>query len=468
MISRIIPLRTLATMVTDAVALTLAAVMAIGLRASFGVGVVPIEIYVAAWPALPLMLLILALRRLYRSLPCAAHEELRHITLSVTLGFGLLGTGAFLSGQADAWSRWVLLLAWLLALALVPLLRWLLRLTCSLRQWWRTPCIVLGGGATGRLVVQRLLRNPWIGLHPVAVLDDDPALIGSTVHGVPIVGPLSEAAAIARRMRLDTAIVAMPGAPAERLFALERENAKVFSRLVLVPALVGFASSDLSAHDLGGIVGISTRRQLLMPIPRLVKRVLDLALIVVLAIPVVLLLGVLALAIRLTSRGPVFFRQQRLGMGGSVFPVLKFRTMVVDAEQRLAEVLATDPVRRVEYETYHKMRNDPRVTAIGALLRKTSLDELPQFWNVVRGQMSFVGPRAYLVSEREKMSHHADLILGVRPGITGLWQVSGRSEITFGERLEMEQHYVRIWSVWLDIVILVQTIRVVLMVKGAY
>jgi lipopolysaccharide/colanic/teichoic acid biosynthesis glycosyltransferase len=176
----------------------------------------------------------------------------------------------------------------------------------------------------------------------------------------------------------------------------------------------------------------------------------------------------IALLIKLDSRGAIFFAQERMGINGTRFKALKFRSMHENAETRLQEILTKNHKLREEYEVFHKLRHDPRVTRLGQFLRKYSLDELPQLWNVLKGDMSLVGPRAYMPSELDKMNSSENIILRVLPGITGLWQVRGRNNFSFQERLDIDVYYVRNWSLSLDLYLLVSTIRVVMMGKGAF
>ena len=174
--------------------------------------------------------------------------------------------------------------------------------------------------------------------------------------------------------------------------------------------------------------------------------------------------------IKLTDKGPVFFKQKRVGYGGKEFYIYKFRSMYPDAEKRLKEILERDPEARKEWETTFKLKNDPRVTPVGKFLRKTSLDELPQFFNVLKGDMSVVGPRPVVKEELEKFyKDKAKYYLSVKPGVTGYWQVEGRSDVQdYKERVEMDVWYVKNRSFWLDIKIILKTIWVMLTGKGAY
>lgn len=204
-------------------------------------------------------------------------------------------------------------------------------------------------------------------------------------------------------------------------------------------------------------MALEVRNQLASGTNRAVKRIIDLlvatVLLAVLAVPLL----IMALLIRLDTPGSALHLSPRVGRYGRTFACIKFRTMYLDAQQRLEEILATDPAKQTEYEQYRKLSNDPRVTRVGRVLRRLSLDEFPQLINVVLGQMSLVGPRPYLVSELDAMGPDRDLIFLARPGMTGYWQVEERNEASFEERQALEADYVRNWSVWWDIVILLRT-----------
>jgi Undecaprenyl-phosphate galactose phosphotransferase WbaP len=210
------------------------------------------------------------------------------------------------------------------------------------------------------------------------------------------------------------------------------------------------------------------RYNLLSPLNRYAKRMVELASSLVLALVLLPLFGLLAVLVRASSSGPVFFRQQRIGRQRRLFACVKFRTMYTDAEKRLPDLLDGDARTRAEYERYARITNDPRVTPIGRFLRRTSLDELPQVWNVLRGEMALVGPRPYLPREAEKVGEYLDTIVRVRPGMTGLWQVSGRAELPFRERNVLDEYYIRNWSLWMDLSILLRTLRAVVGGRGAY
>ncbi len=199
------------------------------------------------------------------------------------------------------------------------------------------------------------------------------------------------------------------------------------------------------------------------------KRAFDI-IISILLLPFVLpIIGLIAILIKIDSEGPVFFIQDRLGKNGKKFKCIKFRTMYVNNDEILEEYLKRNPEKREEWNKYKKLKSfDPRVTRVGRFLRKTSLDELPQIFNVIKGDMSLVGPRPYLPKEETDMGYFKNTILLTKPGITGLWQVSGRNELEFKVRLILDERYVLNWSFWLDLLIMLKTIKVVLKREGAY
>ncbi|MGI8911558.1 MAG: sugar transferase, partial [Rubrobacteraceae bacterium] len=222
------------------------------------------------------------------------------------------------------------------------------------------------------------------------------------------------------------------------------------------------------ARDLSGVFGVEIGHNLLDPWTQRVKRAMDLGATLIGGLLILPLFVTLFLLVWLDSRGPVLYKTQRMGRDGRLFHCIKFRTMVPEAEAALQKLLEEDPRAREEYTKYHKLRDDPRVTRAGRFLRKTSLDELPQLWNVLRGEMSLVGPRPYLPRESGDIGASQDDILRVTPGVTGPWQVSGRNHLSFGERVRMDNQYVRNWSVWLDFLLLASTVRCVLFDRGAY
>lgn len=222
--------------------------------------------------------------------------------------------------------------------------------------------------------------------------------------------------------------------------------------------------TDDNSTTPGKTGGAASPRRVLSPW----KRALDLVIAVPTLIFVAPLLIALAVMIRMHDAGPALFRQSRIGFDGRTFVCFKFRTMVMDAEGALRRHLEKDPRAAAEWAATQKLRRDPRITPVGRFLRRTSLDELPQLFNILRGEMSVVGPRPIVENEVPKYGDLFDYYIGVRPGVTGLWQVSGRNDVPYPERVRMDADYVKDWSIWLDLRILLLTIPAVLFSRGAY
>ncbi|MEM9976874.1 MAG: undecaprenyl-phosphate galactose phosphotransferase WbaP, partial [Cyanobacteria bacterium P01_D01_bin.2] len=300
-----------------------------------------------------------------------------------------------------------------------------------------------------------------------AVLDDDVTKHGS-LEGVPVIGNLAQAPVLANRDQIPYAIMAMPGVHRDRLLYVAQRYGRAFPHLLIIPDLFGMASLWVAARDLGGVLGLESRQQLLLPGPKLAKSLLDNCLTLLVGIVCLPLIALIALTIRLDSPGPIFYAQVRIGRRGRPFKAWKFRTMVPNADKVLKEYLHRQPELRTHWDQDHKLKYDPRITRVGRWLRRTSLDEMPQLWNVLRGEMSLVGPRPIVHDEVRRYADKFELYTQVLPGLTGLWQVSGRNNITYEERVNLDAYYVRNWSVWLDLYILIRTVWVVLMGDGAY
>lgn len=428
----------------------------------------PLRDYLELWPSIILFVGIFAWQRLYHISGINPADEIRRVFRSSILVY-LIAVGALFAVRAETnISRWILVVGAAGTIFLVLSFRYFLRCCLSRFDWWGEPVLVMGAGTTAQKVVRSLRRSPYLGWRPVAILDDDITKQGQEISGVPIIGSLDDAPDLARKMHLRTAIIAMPGASIERLRQLEQACAKVYPHLIILPNFCGYASMWVESRDFGGILGLEIRRNLLMIWPRFVKRSLDLTLCLLGMIFVLPITIIFAILIKSTSKGPIFYGQQRVGRDGKMFKAWKFRSMVSNADIVLKDYLEKHPELREEWEKDHKLRNDPRVTLVGRILRKTSLDELPQIWNVIRGDMSLIGPRPIVQAEIPKYRDLFDLYVQVRPGISGLWQVSGRNDTTYDERVMLDAAYVRNWSVWLDVWILIRTVRVVVFGKGAY
>jgi exopolysaccharide biosynthesis polyprenyl glycosylphosphotransferase len=288
---------------------------------------------------------------------------------------------------------------------------------------------------------------------------------GDEVAGVPVYGDLDDVTAAVRSFGADTvAVLACPEMDGVRLRSLAWELEKTGTDLCVSPALLDVAGPRTTVRPTAGLTLLHVDHPQLSGFPVLVKDLFDRSFAAVALISLSPLLVLLAVIIRLHDRGPAFFTQVRVGKDGRVFKIYKFRTMVVDAEQRRTQLLDSNDTDGVLF----KLRKDPRVTAVGARLRRYSIDELPQLFNVLLGQMSLVGPRPALPDEAARYAEHVRRRLVVRPGLTGLWQVNGRSDLSWEESVRLDLRYVENWSFALDLQIVWKTIMVILQGSGAY
>jgi Undecaprenyl-phosphate galactose phosphotransferase WbaP len=413
---------------------------------------------------LPAFLAAYAAAGLYSRLPLGAPEEARRSMACSSLMFILLSSVTVSIRGASANLKPALFVAISLAAVLVPLMRAGIRYLFGTAVWWGFPAIIFGAPKAAAEVADAMRKNPGQGLTPVAIVNDHPGS-PAYVAGLPV---LSSAGIAAISIHADTyAILAHDAGPQMRA-TLEACKER-FSRIIAISAsFPGIANLWATPRALGGLLGIEVCQQALLPHKHLLKRVSDFTMALLLAPVMLPLVAFIAIWIKLDSGGRVFFSQQRIGRGGRMFNAWKFRTMRENAHQTLEEHLSRDPALRLEWESTQKLKHDPRVTRAGAFLRKSSLDELPQLWNVLKGEMSLVGPRPIVESEVARYGGHFSAYARVPGGITGLWQVSGRNDTTYEERVGLDAYYVRNWSVWLDLYILFRTISTVLFRKGAY
>jgi exopolysaccharide biosynthesis polyprenyl glycosylphosphotransferase len=375
----------------------------------------------------------------YPGVSVIATDELANVFKATTVAS--LGMMAYLlaSGASDAvqvilaYSFFVFPL-----LVLVPLGRSLSRKIGSKFHWWRQPTLIVGSDASAMRIAYWLEDAPELGLRPILA---------------------REASRYEHTHPSRVIIVPTPGVFNDDLLWQ-------FPRAAILSTDDVFRATT-APDRIAALSSIKTQNRLLNPFNRILKRSMDLLVatcVLFLTLPLMLLIVIL---LKFSDRGPVFYGHQRFGRNGKAFKIWKFRTMHVDAEQVLAKHLQNDPELRKEWEANKKLLRDPRVHPVGRLLRKTSLDELPQLWNIIVGEMSLVGPRPILMEEREQYSDVFPLYALVRPGITGLWQVSGRNNTVYSDRLGYCRYYVLNWSIWLDMLILSRTIKTALLCEGA-
>ena len=424
---------------------------------------VPMAIYtIAVWIG------IRALLGLYPAYGFDSAERLRRHTYSTFAALAMLTLIAAGFQVGDQLPRLLLIVVFSGLLFTAPFIQHLARWGMRKLGIWGKPVMILTYKDTGEQF-WRLLEQEWDqGYDPVSLFDYRLTPAGTPLEEALHEETLVNAMAVARGQGVDTIFFALPRTRREQLTKYVSLASRSFRHVVVIPNLGGITNSAVVARNLAGTFGVEIEYRLLNVWAQRLKRVLDLGMILFGGMLVLPLLLVLSALVWLESGGPVFYKDLRMGRNGKLFPCIKFRTMVPDAETLLRQLLAAAPEARLEYERFHKLREDPRTTRIGHFLRKTSLDELPQLWNVLLGQMSLVGPRPYLPRESEDIGDVQDEILRVTPGITGPWQVAGRNQTSFSGRVQIDAYYVHNWSVWLDIIILARTIKIVLFRHGAY
>jgi len=397
-------------------------------------------------------------------------DEARTMVKAITHAGITLMAIVTLGKMGDIVSRLVLLSLWLISVFVFPVFRlWGKKILYAIGLR-RERIIIIGAGNAGRLVMDGLQREKHMGYDVIGFLDDDPQKTGKSICGKKVFGNVEEFPRFIKELGVRTAVIAIPSLPPERLSALTARVQNTITNTMVVPDLKGIALLNTALFHLflEEIFLMNIRNNLKSATNRFVKRLFDIT-VSIISMPVLLpFIGIIGLIIRLETPGFAIYAHDRIGKNGKIFRCYKFRTMQKDAEETLKEVLENSETLRNEWEQTWKLKEDPRITKIGRFLRKSSLDELPQIFNVLKGEMSLVGPRPYLPREKTDIIENIQLICSAKPGITGLWQVSGRSTTGYKYRVKLDTWYVMNWSLWFDIAIIFKTIRVVLKTEGAY
>jgi len=391
-----------------------------------------------------------------------AVDEFQNVSLAVL--FFSLGVAGLLFFTEREFSR-LMLVYFALTQAIIligwrAVLRVILRLLNG-RVYPARRVLIVGAGEVGHKVAEMIQENAWMGLELVGYLDDDPE---KRRNGLPILGCVDDAPRVVERDKVDEIVVALPSRAYGRLNQLVVALHQMPVHVRVVPDYFSLALYRATVEDFGGLPMINLRDPALNDIQRMIKRLFDFVIGGILTILMLPVMALVAVAIKLDSPGPVLFRQLRVGENGQLFTMYKFRSMVAGAEKMQEEVNWVDS----EGHLVHKKRDDPRVTRVGRFIRKFSIDELPQLFNVLRGELSLVGPRPelpWLVDQYEPWQRKR---FAVPQGITGWWQVNGRSDRPMHLHTEDDLYYIQNYSLWLDFLILWKTVWVVIRGKGAY
>jgi exopolysaccharide biosynthesis polyprenyl glycosylphosphotransferase len=365
-----------------------------------------------------------------------------------------------------------------LAIVVVTAGRSVARAICRRQIGYLQNAVIVGAGEVGQSVARKLVSHHEYGINVVGFVDADPKERREELAHVSILGDIADLPVLIRLLDVERVIIAFSNDSSEELLRLINEIRPLDVQIDIVPRLFAGLGPSVSIHAVEGIPLLGLPPVNLSRSSLIVKRAVDVALAATGLLVLAPFFALIALLIKLDARGPVFYRHERVGRGGQPFRLFKFRTMYLDAcrgagyggesaEDAFAQLM-TDPLRKQEFETTYKLQEDPRVTRLGGLLRRTSIDELPQLINVVLGDISLVGPRPVTADELHRYGDRVGGLLNLRPGVTGYWQINGRSSLDYEDRVRLDMAYVGGWSLRLDLEILVKTVRVVFASRSAY
>ncbi|HZQ05550.1 MAG TPA: sugar transferase, partial [Anaerolineae bacterium] len=391
-------------------------------------------------------------------------EELYGLVTATFTGIVIL-VFIFFFFRPQYYSRLIYLYAGILIVLFLTLFRVVLRFVLGYlrkRGIGVDRALIVGSGEIGRAIMRNVLAQPNLGYRIEGFIDDDPSK--GAIGTFRWLGPLDQLARILRERSIDEVIITLPWHAREKIVRIMETAEATGADIKIVPDLFQLSLSRIAVDAVGGIPLIGVKEASISGSALALKRAMDVIFSVILFIILLIPMGIIALLIKLTSPGAIIFKQDRVGRGGRIFTAYKFRTMRVGADEEKETLWHLNEAQGPLF----KIRNDPRRTTIGKWLRRTSMDELPQLWNVLRGDMSLVGPRPPLINEVAEYEDWHKRRLEVAPGMTGLWQISGRSELTFDEMVMLDLYYIENWSPWLDLEILLKTIPALLTTRGAY
>lgn len=412
---------------------------------------------------IPLWTLVSGIARIVPAWGIGVVDELRRIQGALFVMFATVELASFFSRIPMTTSRIVFIFTYLFSAVMIPFARASARGILIRLHKWGLPVAIYGDRSSVGMVIDALRAEMGLGYIPAAIFSDD-LQRGTIFSGICVLGSLHNVTG-----RTPVAIMALGNSSRHQVVEVLEGPLEIYRRVILIPDLVEAPSLWVTPRDLQGILGLEITRNLLNPAARWVKRFTDLAFAYATLPLWAPLMAVLYLLIWMEDRRNPIFMQRRVARGGGTFRAIKFRTMVPNAEEVLIEALKNDPALSEEWVANFKLRDDPRITKVGNFLRKTSLDELPQLLNVLRGTMSIVGPRPLPPYHYEDLPEQVRFLRDkVQPGITGLWQVSGRSDAGTEGMQKWDPYYVRNWSIWLDIVIVARTFKAVCRAHGAY
>ena len=364
-------------------------------------------------------------------------------------------------------ARGWLVLLWFFSIFIVGVFRFGMRrvaYAARRRGYLRVPTLIVGADAEGRAIAHQLCEAQSCGADVIGFLDDQ-LPVGEPVAGVPVLGAVAQIQSVVAQRGVEEILLSTSALPRGQVIQIyEMFAACPTVALRMSSGLFEILTTGARVKEWGYVPLISINKVRLSDFETWMKTTFDYGLTLAGLICISPILLFSAIAVKWNSPGPVLYRRRVLGRGGGEFDAFKFRTMHVNSD----EILARYPELQAELQANQKLKDDPRITRVGRILRKYSLDELPQLFNVLLGQMSLVGPRMICPAEGEKYGKWKMNLLTVKPGITGMWQISGRSDVSYEERVRLDMHYIRNYTIWIDLMILFRTVPVVLGGRGAY
>lgn len=447
-------LRVLCLMMTDVFCVAITWIASVSVYKAIGIGVYQASDYWRFWPVILVFVIINSFFRLYHgnpfypSMPLSAIEEFRRLIGSSLAVHVLVIAFLGLRHEVDTISRAVVIISAFGVAVLAQPFRDLARALLKRFDFGQINAVFIGHGESAKALSERIRQSAHIGMRLFPYEGDNHKIVEfAKARDIKILVTCQDPRVLREEM------IDLVG---------------WFQQIVTFPVREIFPAAGarlVLAGDMGGVEMVNQRKLKGLMIE---KRIVDAALSLVIAACTLPFFIVMPILIKLTSKGPVFYKAQRLGKNGLPIYVWKFRSMYADADQRLKAILDADPEQKAEFERDFKLKNDPRVTPLGKFMRKTSIDELPQLWNVIRGEMALVGPRPIVEHEVSYYGADYEIFSLVKPGITGLWQATGRSDTDYAQRVALDKFYVMNWNPWMDLWIVLRTAVAVLGMKGSY
>lgn len=421
----------------------------------------------------PFILVFFACLGLYPGIMSSSVEDIRKFAIGIFCSFLMIIVSVFFVDKnsifatdfiiQDSSSVAIiisLIIAIPTAIVLLPCFREVIKHLFSRFKWWGVPSVLFVSDESAYFIVDRLIKNKYLGYHTAVIINSN-ITESQFYKGIPIFSPSNEIFAILKNHNVKQAIITDYQGDVEQIM-------NSFRYTITISKRQNSFTTTQQIKDLAGIICFSSTHNLTFKEILFTKRLLDLFILLFCSPFILIVMLILAILTKITSKGPVFYGHKRIGKNGKEIKCWKFRSMCINSQEILEEILRTDEKRREEWEKDRKFVDDPRVTKFGKFLRKTSLDELPQVFNILKGDMSLVGPRPVTEPELVKYGEYKDYVLSVSPGLSGMWQISGRSDTGYEERITFDKYYIQNWSIWLDIWILIKTVWIVIIGKGAY